>query len=141
VRIFLDFDGVLRRVSSSKSKLDTDCIECFEGAVLSHPDAKVVIASTWRLVHKVDAIRSLFPPELAKRIEGVTPDMADAEEYRRHYEVQAYLNRNKLHGMRWVAVDDDPEQFRPGAPVIKVDPALGFNEDCGKQLRAWLSRK
>ena len=140
MKIFLDFDGVLRRESSSKSRLDEDCVRNFEQAVLAHPRARVVIASTWRLVHRLEALRRLFPAGLAARIEGVTPDMPDVEEFVRHAEVIGYLNRNKLQGVRWIAVDDDHEAYRPNAPLLRVDPALGFNEDCGQRLRAWLAR-
>ncbi|MSQ50316.1 MAG: hypothetical protein EXR28_00365 [Betaproteobacteria bacterium] len=140
MRIFLDIDGVLRRQTSPMSTLDEDCVQCFEEAILIHPDAKIVIASTWRLVHSLEALRRLFSVAIAARIEGVTPDVPDAEEFVRHAEVRAYLNRNKLHGMKWIALDDDPEQYRPDAPLIKVDPDLGFNEDCARRLRAWLAK-
>ena len=141
MRIFLDFDGVLRRETSPRSRLDGDCVREFEQAVLAHADARVVIASTWRLVQNLDALRRHFSPDLAARIEGVTPDLPDVEEYARHAEVNTYINRNKLHGVRWIAVDDDPGGYRPDAPMIRVDPALGFNEDCARRLRAWLASR
>jgi hypothetical protein len=141
MRVFLDFDGVLRRESSPKSRLDADCVQCFQSAILSHAEAKVVIASTWRLVHRLDVLRKLFSPDFAARIEGITPDLAEAEEYVRHAEVRAYLSRNGLHGMRWIAIDDDPEQYRPDAPLIRVDPALGFDQACSKRLQDWLSTR
>jgi hypothetical protein len=140
LKIFLDFDGVLRRDSSPKSRLDADCIQHLESAVLSHQDARVVIASTWRLVHRIDDLRRLFSAEFATRIEGVTPDLPDAEEYVRQAEIRAYLSREGLHGIRWIAIDDDPEQFRSDAPLIKVDPALGFDNHCAQKLLAWLAQ-
>jgi hypothetical protein len=138
LKIFVDFDGVLRRESSPKSKLDPDCVQHFEQAVMSHPHARVVIVSTWRLVHRIDALRKLFSPAFAARVEGVTPDLPEVEEYVRHAEINAYLTRNRLHGMRWIAVDDDPEGYKSDAPLIQVDPARGFNEDCASRLRSWL---
>jgi hypothetical protein len=137
-RIFLDFDGVLRRDTSPTSRLDADCIRNFEDAVIPHAGARIVIVSTWRLVHQLDALRRLFPTGLATRIEGVTPDVPDAEEFARHAEVLAYISRNRLHGVRWIAVDDDPQGYRPGAPLIRVDPALGFDKACAQQLGDWL---
>ena len=137
-RIFLDFDGVLRRQTSPTSRLDADCVRSFEQVMLPHADARIVIASTWRLVHRLDALRQLFSTELAGRIEGVTPDVADAEEFVRHAEVLAYLQKRKLQGSRWIAVDDDEKAYRPGASVIRVDPAVGFDAACAPQLRAWL---
>lgn len=140
MKIFLDFDGVLRRETSPTSRLDEDCVRNFEQAVLAHPEARVVIASTWRLVHRLDALRRLFSSGFASRIEGVTPDLPEAEEHARHAEVHAYISRNKLRGVRWIAVDDDPEAYRTGAPLIRVDPALGFNNECAQRLRAWLAQ-
>jgi hypothetical protein len=139
MRVFVDFDGVLRRESSPRSALDADCIEHFAGAVLSHPEAKVVISSTWRLAYSLAALRRLFPPELAERIEGATPEELEAEEHARQVEIQSYLNRNGLHGMRWIAVDDDEEQFREGAPLLVVDPVRGFDAACAARLRQWLA--
>jgi hypothetical protein len=140
MRIFVDFDGVLRRESSPRSELEQDCVLRFQAAVLSHPQASVVIASTWRLVHKLGVLRALFPPELARRIEGVTPDVSDAEEYVRHMEIQEYLNRKRLHAERWIAVDDDAEQFKSGSSLLLVNAARGFDVECEHKLRAWLAK-
>lgn len=138
MRIFVDFDGVLRRDSSPRERLDADCVARFSAAVLSRPDSRVVIASTWRLVHRLEALRRLFPADLAARIEGATPDLPEAEDYPRHDEVRAYLARQGLHGVRWIAVDDDASLYRPGAPLVQVDPGTGFDAACAARLQAWL---
>ncbi len=109
--------------------------------MLSHADALVVIASTWRLVHGLDALRKRFSPALASRIEGVTPDLPDTEYHVRHAEVLGYLSRKGLQGTHWLAVDDDAELYRPGAPLLKVDPASGFDASCAQQLRDWLQSR
>lgn len=140
-RIFLDFDGVLRRNTSPRSRLDVDCVERFEQSVLAHDDARVVIASTWRLVHRLDALRALFSEPLRARIEGVTPNLPEVEDHARHAEIQAYLQRNRLAGSGWVAVDDDAELYRPGAPLVQPDPESGFDERCARELAARLARK
>lgn len=137
-RVFVDFDGVLRCNSSPRSQLEAHCVRAFEEAVLSHPEARVVIASTWRLVHRIEALKRLFSAAFAERIEGITPDLPEAEDYVRHAEVRAYLARGGLHGVRWIAVDDDAEQYRPDAPLIRVNPEVGFDEHCKQALRNWL---
>jgi hypothetical protein len=139
MRIFLDFDGVLRRQDSPRSRLDADCLEQFAAAVLSAPDARVVVSSTWRLVHSFASLRALFPPQLAARIEGATPNLPEAEEFARHDEVLAYLAGRQLRGSPWIAVDDDPEQYRPGVQLVLVDPAAGFDARCGVELRRLLA--
>jgi len=140
VRIFLDFDGVLRRESSPKSKLDDDCVRNFELAVLSHSEARVVITSTWRLALTLKALRQLFPLELAARIVGVTPDLPETQDYPRQAEVEAYLMRRGVRRSRWIAIDDDAEQFRSSAPLLLVDQATGFDETCAQRLRDWLAQ-
>jgi HAD domain in Swiss Army Knife RNA repair proteins len=138
MRIFLDFDGVLRRHSSPKSKLDADCVKHLQAAVLSDPDVRLVITSTWRLVHRIDGLRRLFSPELAARIEGVTPDLPEVDECVRHAEILEYLAHNERQGTPWVAVDDDAGEYRPGAPLLLVNPAVGFDAACAERLREWL---
>ena len=139
MRIFLDFDGVLRRESSPKSKLDADCVRNFELAVLAHSDARVVITSAWRLVQPLDALRGLFSPEFGVRVEGVTPDFPEVEGHPRHAEVQAYL-ATRARGARWIAIDDEADEYQPGAPLILVNAAIGFDETCAQRLRHWLAQ-
>lgn len=137
-RIFLDFDGVLRRNTSPTSRLDEDCVRLFEQTVLAHRDTVVVIASTWRLVHSLPAIRRLFSPAFASRIEGVTPDVPEAEEYVREEEIKAYLAKVATRGWRWIAVDDDPDLYRPASPLVRIDPARGFSTESAALLVGWL---
>lgn len=140
MRIFLDFDGVLRRLSSPPSRFDDDCVGHFTLAVLSHARAQVIISSTWRLAAPLDAMRRLFPAQLRPRIEGVTPELEIMQKYGRHAEVRRYLAQRGLDDAAWIAVDDDPENFPPGAPLLQVDPATGFDHACARRLRAWLAR-
>lgn len=138
-RIFLDFDGVLRRDGSPRDALDAECVERFAECVLAHAEARVVIASTWRLVHALEALRALFPARLAPRIEGATPMLRVADVNRiRGEEVAAYLHAAGAATSRWIAIDDKPVLYGPGAPVLAVDPARGFDEDCARRLAEWL---
>ena len=140
MRIFLEFDGVLRRESSPKSRLDADCVRNLESAVLSHSEARVVITSTWRLVQPLHALRCLFSQELRARVEGVTPDFPEVEGYPRHAEVQAYLATHRASDSRWIAIDADADEYQPGAPLILVNAAIGFDETCAQRLRHWLAQ-
>jgi hypothetical protein len=138
VRIFLDFDGVLRRLSSPSSALEPNCVDEFAQAVLWHPDAKVVISSTWRLAYSLRQLRALLPSELGKRVEGATPEIAGSRDYARHDEILDYLRRRRLQASAWLAVDDRAQQFRTGASVLVVDSTQGFDRACGAKLRRWL---
>jgi len=132
---------VLRRQSSPRNVLDGDCVEHFARAVLWHYGASIVIASTWRLAYSLDELRGFFPADLGNRIEGKTPELIRQADYARHREVRAYLRRRRLQDSPWIAVDDDPGQFRPGAPLIDVDPARGFDAVCAARLRHWLAAR
>lgn len=131
--IFLDFDGVLRRTSSDPSGFDQDCLQHFESAVRQCPVTKIVITSTWRLAMPMKEIRNRFSPDIAERIVGVTPDCYD-DEHPRLAEIRAFLSSRNLDRMPWIAIDDDPEHFPPGSPVLFTDPEDGFDADDAAHL-------
>lgn len=138
-RVFVDFDGVLRRDGSPRERLDADCVERFETAILASPDARVVIASTWRLMHSLAALRGMFSAALAARIEGATPMLRILDVNRmRAAEVEAYLDGVGAPRAGWLAIDDKPALYGPGAPVIAVDPNRGFDAACAESLASWL---
>lgn len=132
--IFLDFDGVLRRVTSNPSRFDQDCLEHFESSIRQCPVSKIVITSTWRLAMPLKELRSRFSPDVAARIVGVTPENFEEEEYERLAEVKAFLAEKKLSAVPWVAIDDDPAHFPPGSPVIFTEPQKGFDAECAARL-------
>jgi hypothetical protein len=140
LRIFLNFDGVLRRDSSPKSKLDADCVRNLELAVLTHPEARVVVTSTWRLVHQLDDLRRLFSTEFGARIEGVTRDLPEVEGNPRHAEIQVYLAAHPAPDLRWIAIDNDVDGYPLGAPLILVNTRTGFDQPCAQRLRIWLAQ-
>jgi hypothetical protein len=138
--VFLDFDGVLRRSTSPHSRLDSDCVALLEECVLRHPDVRVVIASTWRHAFSLKQLKALFSPAFADRIAGITPDLStETDEHLRYAEIREYLSEAGVAGAAWVAVDDDPEQFRPGAPLIVVDSSKGFDASAARELQKRIS--
>lgn len=132
--IFLDFDGVLRRATSSPSQFDPDCLENFESAVRQCPVSKIVITSTWRLAVPLKELRNRFSPDVAARIVGVTPENFEEETYERHAEIKAFMEARNVAALPWVAIDDDPLHFPAGAPVLLTDPNKGFDAECAARL-------
>jgi len=130
--VFLDFDGVLRRLTSPSSAFESDCLEHFEGTVRQYDEVEIVISSTWRLAMSVEEIRRRFSPDIAARIVGVTPYVLNYEPHVRYREIGAYLMRNGQGP--WVAIDDDAEQYPASAPTLLVDPAKGFDAECSMRL-------
>jgi len=125
--IFLDFDGVLRRLTSDPSKFEQDCLDRFESAVRPLPDIKIVITSTWRLAVSIKQIHSFFSPVIAERIVGITPEIYSPSASTRYEEIKQYLTDHKIDNEFWVAIDDDPEGFPHSAPLVLTDPDEGFN--------------
>ena len=132
--IFLDFDGVLRRVTSSPSGFDQDCLDHFESALRQCSVSKVVISSTWRLAMSLKELRSRFSPDIAARIVGVTPENLEEAPYERHAEILTFLQEKKVTTLPWLAIDDDPAHFPPGSPVLLTDPQKGFDAECAARL-------
>jgi hypothetical protein len=75
-------------------------------------------------------LRKLFSPDIAERMVGVTP-IGEGGRYR---EILTYLRATGAVGRRFVVVDDDPQSFPRGAPLLLVDPATGFGADAAKRL-------
>ena len=127
VYVFLDFDGVMRRLSSKPFKFDADCRERFENVLREHPHARVVIASIWRLGLSLDALRKMFSPDIAPRIVGVTPEAPGLVKHYRLREVLGYLKRHGADDAPWLIVDDNRAQYPEGVKVVPTEPQQGFD--------------
>jgi len=133
--IFLDFDGVLRRLSSEPSRFDPDCLEHLESVICQFPEIKIVISSTWRLAMSLKELRGLFSQDLGKKIVGKTPEVPFDIKHSRYKEIQAYLINKELESEHWIAIDDDPEHYPRNAPVLLTDANEGFNKDSARTLQ------
>lgn len=127
VYVFLDFDGVMRRLSSKPFKFDVDCRERFENVLREHSHARVVIASIWRLGLSLDSLRKMFSPDIAPRIVGVTPEAPGLVKHYRLREVLGYLRRHGATDAPWVIIDDNRAQYPEGVKVIPTEPQKGFD--------------
>jgi len=134
VYVFLDFDGVMRRLSSQPFKFDADCRERFENVLREYPHARVVIASIWRLGLSLDALRKMFSPDIAPRIVGVTPEAPGFVKHYRLREVLGYLKRHGASDAPWVIIDDNRAQYPEGVKVIPTEPQKGFDARAAAEL-------
>jgi hypothetical protein len=130
VLIFLDFDGVLRREDAPLYLFETPLRSAFEDAVRRIPGAEIVVTSTWREVAGLTDLRRLFSRDIAERMVGVTP-IGEGGRYR---EILTYLRATGAEGRRFVVVDDDPQSFPRGVPLLHVDPAKGFGAEEAAKL-------
>ncbi len=132
--LFLDFDGVLRRADSPKYRFDEDCLELFQETVRVLEPIEIVVSSSWKDAFSIGEIRARFAPDIAERIIGVTPSNLRREEYSRHREVRAFLRRRRWEHSRWTAIDDEPENYRPGANLVLTDSTRGFDAPAAETL-------
>ena len=128
--IFLDFDGVLRRVDAPLYRFEKPLRLAFENAVRRIPGAEIVVTSTWREVAGLTDLRKLFSRDVAERMVGVTP-IGEGGRYR---EILTYLRATGAEARRFVVVDDDPQSFPRGVPLLLVDPAKGFGAEEAEKL-------
>ena len=124
VIVFLDFDGVLHRHFPMPGPDEENARFAFranfERAMRACPrPVEIVISSTWRRERSLDTLRSLFSPDIAQRIIGVTPFVGPGNgPAGRLVEIEAWLEHNGRIDSPWVAVDDFPELFAPGTPLV-----------------------
>ena len=141
--VFLDIDGVLRRIGSPLDVLDADCLGRFEAVVRAHPQVQIVISSSWRLLYPLEDLRARFTPDIGARIIGHTPWLEDRRQASRADEVLAYLA--SVDGMpRWVALDDQPGVYADRGLadcVVPLDGEMGFDAVAAARLGAVLGRQ
>lgn len=136
--LFLDFDGVVhanfpRRDRTDEQNLRWAFLPALVAVLRRHPVVKIVIASTWRRDHSLEALREMFPRDVAARIVSVTPQLRQPHGYgARQAEVEAWLVANDQRDALWVALDDVAEIYRPGACVVVAND--GFMEDESQAL-------
>ena len=133
VILFLDFDGVLHPVGGTLRQQRMEKLPLLE-SLLREPGLQqvgIVISSTWRLIHTPAQLRSMFAPDLRRRVLGCTPQLErHLSSQRRHEDITAWL---RLHpGIRqWVALDDDFHGF----PSTAHGHAVFTNGDTGLTTR------
>jgi hypothetical protein len=147
--VFLDIDGVLNSrgwvedLGRERGLAHLDPAACARVQRLcDETGAKLVISSTWRVIHKRAAIGDMF------RARGLTTTilgMTTALHTERGHEIQAWLDASPgiadlgtLEGM--VILDDDLEMAHLAAWHVKTDVERGFTDGELRQAAEVLSR-
>jgi hypothetical protein len=140
VWLFLDFDGVLRRDSSTPGCFEGCCLDPLCDLLREFPAVRIVVSSAWRVGMGLDEIRDRFPTDVARRIVDATPDLGPLLQGR-HQEVLTWLRAHGGADQDWVALDDDPTHFpRACANLVLVDPARGFDREAAEELSRRLTQ-
>lgn len=139
--LFLDFDGVTHPEGAGQKRL-FEHLPAIESVLLAHPQVRVVVSSTWRLLRPVEELRRLFNPLLARQIVGKTPWIDDGHAFPRERECIQWLRSHAAPWTTWVALDDRPWLFRPFCPQLITVPWKGRGiepaqlEELDSRLRA-----
>jgi len=139
--VFVDFDGVMHPAGCDVSSYFCN-LAAFEAVMREHPDAGIVISSTWRHAYPLTRLKENFSPDIAARIVGKTPQWeGDDGEQVRYREIREFLEHPQLAGAKWIALDDSDFEFPPGcANLVLCDSAEGFNASAASALRERLAR-
>lgn len=138
--IFLDIDGVLRTHASDLQwsrrlgepipfsvfdrKFDL-AIASRINEVAGYSRAKIVVTSTWRTKHGLEQLRRIF------RESGISAEVAGTTGIgtSRGEEIEQWILENGVSS--YVVIDDQVKDILTCIPkerVIKVDPAIGFDD-------------
>ncbi len=134
--VFIDFDGVLHPAGCERSRYFCN-LERFEAVMREHPQAGIVIASTWRNAFPMSELKKHFSSDISARIVGRTPTWEDEnDEHIRYLEIREFMKHPKLMSARWIAVDDSHVDFPPGCRnLVLCDSDCGFDERAAQELR------
>lgn len=139
ITLFLDFDGVLHPALCPYEK--HFCRRpLFEDVMRRHPAVRIVISSSWRRIHAIDYLRSRFSRDIAERIVGTTQLWEPDEPMNRYQEILAYIGKQRLDGIPWLALDDSAFEFPERcANLLLCDSRFGLTDERAEALAYRLS--
>ncbi len=138
--IFLDFDGVMRRLDDPKERLNPEFVECLEVLLRRYTKVYIVISSTWRLGMSMKKIKGFFSEDIHERIIGGTPETFDISGPYRYREIKQWVDEHKPR--HWLALDDTLDLFPKNCPqLVSTDENKGLDEDALQRLESAMVSK
>ena len=138
--LFLDFDGCLHPKFPGDGPTFTQ-LKLLEDVLRQVPEVVIVLSTSWRLQNPLHQLRTIFSPDIASRIIGMTPDPHDVDptpELRHHgrqAEIDAWLRQNRRRNETWLALDDDSEGFTLGCEnLVHCEPGRMLDEETAALL-------
>lgn len=140
--LFLDIDGVMNshdlwRRNKDKPKLpenrwtdqiDPEACRRME-RVVAETGCKIIISSTWRIIHPLAALRGFFLHHGWRApIVGKTPRLGDF----RGDEVAKFISEWRDPQAPYVCIDDDGD-FHPHQPLVKTSYAYGLTDELAQK--------
>lgn len=139
--IFMDFDGVTHPWGQVE---DFRALPRIERVIEDFEEARIVIASDWRMLFSLPKLAARFSEHIRPRIAGVTPHMlpkTGAELHGlREREAMLWLAQHApQHGNpAWCAIDDAPGNWVSRSRLVLTDFKRGFTDEDGQALRRQL---
>lgn len=144
VVIFLDFDGVLHAMPSWQHEV-FEHLPVLVDVLRQFPELEVVISSSWREHHSLDALKEFFPEDIQHLVVGVTPILgngAASNPAERQREIEAWLQASRPAGTSWVAIDDWAAGFEPNCPnLLLTQSKRGFQATEAEVLKAMIKTR
>lgn len=141
--IFMDFDGVTHPWGEVE---DFRCLPRIEAVVREFDEARIVIASDWRMLFSLQNLTLRFAEDIRPRVAGVTPQLLpkpreDLHGLREREAMQWLAQHDALRqGAAWCAIDDAPGNWVTRARLVLTDFKRGFGDEDATALRRMLAR-
>lgn len=140
--VFLDFDGVMHEIACTSKDLFLHASR-FSEVLRDHPGIEVVVSSDWRKdAGSVAELAVHFDLDVRHRFIGVT-GIEGKEPRQRERECWQWLRAHGREHVRWIAVDDCPDNFGPDLPgagaALFTDPSAGLDVEAVAILRAMIA--
>jgi hypothetical protein len=139
--IFMDFDGVTHPWGEVE---DFRCLPHMEAVVREFPEARIVIASDWRMLFSMQKLMARFSEDVRPQIAGATPHLlpkTGAELHGlREREAMLWLGQHEANPaeVAWCAIDDAPGNWLSRSRLILTDFKRGFTIEDAHALRRML---
>jgi hypothetical protein len=132
ITIFLDFDGVLHPQGTTTDRL-FEKADFLQNCLQQVDHIEVVISSSWAEYYSLEQMRDFFEeqPDLHRLIVGCThqkgsPKVDFGAVPLRESQCRNWLIANQREPHRWLAIEDDPLNFKAREHVVFTDPRLGL---------------
>jgi len=139
--IFLDFDGVTHPWGEVE---DFRCLPLIEAVLRDYDEARVVIASDWRMLFSLSKLVGRFAADIRPRVIGATPQMLPKHGGELHglreREAMSWLAQHGADVARtaWCALDDAPGNWLTRSRLLLTDFKSGFTGEDAAALRRML---
>jgi hypothetical protein len=140
ITIFLDFDGVLHPQGGTTDRL-FEKAGLLKNCLQKIDRIEVVISSSWAEYYSLEHMRDFFEeqPDLHRLIVGCThqkgsPKVDFGAMPLRESQCRNWLIANQREPHRWLAIEDDPLNFKAREHVVFTDPRHGLREDDAERV-------